>query len=98
MLVSCVSCFARSPFKYDDPDEKKLRTFGQLRKLSEDYKVAKLKKKSTKEADFFNVIKTPLFEGCSDDAIALDVLTIPGRNYLKMYDFEMFHEHSLCAS
>ena len=74
----CVGCHSRSPFKFGDPDSKNLRTFGTLRKLNEDYNASKLIKKSTKPADFFNVIYRPLFEGCQDDAWTHDVLTIAG--------------------
>ena len=81
----CVGCHSRSPFKFGDPDSKILRTFGTLRKLNEDYNASKLIKKSTKPADFFNVIYRPLFEGCQDDAWIHDVLTIAGKYCYVVY-------------
>ena len=74
----CIGCLSRSPFQFGDPDSNKLRTFGELRKLSTEYNASKAIKKSTKPADFFNIIHPPLFEGCLDGAWTHDVLTIAG--------------------
>ena len=76
----CIGCISRSPFKFQDPESAKLRTFGQLRKHSTDYNASKIVKVSTKPADYYNAIYKPLFNGCLDDAWTHDALTIAGNN------------------
>ena len=82
---ACTDCYARTPFKFGDSDSSKYRTLGQLRKLCNDYKKAKEKKKSTLPADYYNVISMPAFTACSDDTYVLDVLTVPGIFFYTQY-------------